>query len=792
MWSGGHCSLQSCCAGGKPADRFDSYTFPQINSMRLPRIKSKKLIQSGFAILAVLLVTSCSQGLRIKNLINYPVNILDLAVLDTLKLLPQFVSYTGVEERSFINFVENIRIQGRHDDRPIWYGTNRGCFQVDQNANVHILDFNFNGTQNDTTSIRVSSGSLILENCDFSASDVWAVQVDSGAYLELRNTQFTGLSGGALHLNGGLLRIFNSQFDQVGRVAILGQGGPLFEAHNITLTSTMGTGIELNAISEVWLDSVRVIDSFQDGILLNECDYTLINQVESRENGRSGLTVNNSKICGIVNFSALGNLVRGIDISQVDTLRILNSEFIGNGETGGTITNTQHSRIAGVRVGHNGSDGLQIFSGEELIIDRASFQIHPSIALSIDSLKRIDLKRLSATNNGSGVKISNFDSLSMANSLFSANQENASHIRNGKQVKIAHNLIKANTRGLLIENVLNARLDTNRVESNSSGSDFRSISHLKLSENVWYGNISGSYFSDMGSIQSESDQWLANSETALEVLSAEELILEHARMINNKNSCLLNKVAAKFKSCRLDSSRGFALKIMNSSLLVEESQLHWNNIALELGDGSHANVVQSEFSENNLTILTQSSSSLSVSFSSVFKSRVGLQIGNYGEVELLSNRFYEIDDYCVELNGPHLQSLILRQNVISQTGGIIRSKSNSGNIEIYNNTFSRNLSGLTMLPGTLSRLDHNIFFHTEPYDKSILRGKTRAKWNCIFPHKLDAILNEIVEDTNLYTDPQLDHNQYLQLQSPCLTGGNNGMLIGALGVVPESRPTLQP
>ncbi|NQV29290.1 MAG: right-handed parallel beta-helix repeat-containing protein [Candidatus Marinimicrobia bacterium] len=712
--------------------------------------------------------------------------------MDSLKLFPQYVNYTGTEERAFINIVDNLRIQGKHDDRPVWYGTSRGCLQVDNDANVYILDFNFNGSKNDTTTIRVKSGSLILENCNFSASEVWAIEVDSGGYLELRNTQFTNLSKGAVQLNGGQVRIFNSKFDQAGKVAILAQGGVLFEAHNVSLTNTMGTGIELNSVTEVWLDSVRVIDSFQDGILLNNCDFTLINQVDSRENGRSGLALYKSKICGIINFSALGNLVNGLDIYQVDTLHILNSEFISNGEIGGKIRSSGQSRLTGIRVGHNGSDGLLINGGEELIIDRASFQTHPNVALDVDSLKMVLLKRVSVVNNGSGVKISNFDSLSLANCLFSANRESASEIRNGNQVNVTRNLIKANKRGLLIENVLNVMIDSNRVESNLSGSDFRSIAILKLTENVWSENVSGAYFSDIGLIQSKSDRWLANSETALEVLSAEEFILTGATMINNKHACLLNNVSAKINSSRLDSSSSYALKLMNSSLLVEESTFHHNNIAIELAEGSRANVVQCEFTENELTMRAQPSVSLSVSFSSVLNSRAGLQIGNYGEVELFSNRFTEIDDYCIEVTGPHLQTLILRQNIVDQTGGIIRSKSNSGKIEIYNNTFSRNISGLSLRPKTLARLDHNIFFNTEQIDNAILKEPGIAKWNCLYPHKSEANLAEHVEDTNLYVDPQFDLNHYLKLQSPCLTGGKNGMLIGALGTLPESRPTLQP
>ncbi|MBT3229902.1 MAG: hypothetical protein HN355_12545, partial [Candidatus Marinimicrobia bacterium] len=138
--------------------------------------------------------------MRLKNLVNYPLSLSSLDALDTLKISPEFVKYAGTEVVTFRNFNRDIHIQGRPEIRPMWMGDVRGCLQVDQDAKVYIADFNFQMTHADTALIRVSSGHLILENCDFISSDFWAIEVDSGAFLELRNVKFSALGAGAIKL----------------------------------------------------------------------------------------------------------------------------------------------------------------------------------------------------------------------------------------------------------------------------------------------------------------------------------------------------------------------------------------------------------------------------------------------------------------------------------------------------------------------------------------------------------------------------------------------------------------
>ncbi len=751
----------------------------------------KKNISQTLVLLLIFLLSACSSGMRLKNLVNYPLTLSRLDALDTLKILPDVVRYAGTDVVSFRNFKQDIHLQGLHAKRPLWVGDTQGCLRVEQDAEVYISDFNFRGTNRDTALIRVSSGQLILENCDFISSDFWAVEVDSGAFLELRNVRFSARGAGAIRIRGGIVKMTDTHFDHVSKTAVYASGGDLLEIHASTFRNTMGSALDINSVNEVWLDSLRIIDSFEDGIRINNCEYVLINQVESRENGRYGLQLSQAGICGILNFSALGNLVNGIEMSDIDTLRMINSEFIGNGQSGGVITNTKRSQIAGIRVGHNEGSGLQFTRGLELWINRSSFQANLFSGLGIDSLKSIKLAQLSLVNNGQGMTVTQFDSLQIDNCLMSTNRDNALALNRGKYASISRNLVKGNRIGLVLKDLLYTNLDSNRVEGNKLGNDIRSIVKLSLSNNAWVSNESGAYFSDIASMSSKQDQWLSNLDTGLEVFSVKELLLSGARIHNNRNGIRLNEVSARFESTSIDSSRDVGLKLMNGSLVLNKINARYNGIAIELAEGTQAKITQSSFSSNELTIGARASVSLAVSFSKISNSRHGIRLGNFSEAKLLSNQFDLIDGYCVELTGPHTQSLLLRQNVMSQTGGILNSHSVSGDIQIIGNTFAKNGSGIEAVEHSVSRLNYNIFYHTDMVDLQVMKDKNLPKWNCISP-QIESQSFDSTESLNIYADPNFGANYYLNPSSPCLNGGDNGLLIGALGGVPEARPHLQP
>ncbi len=750
-----------------------------------------KILRKLVLLISITVMVSCSQVMRVKNLVNYPLTLSNLHALDTLKITPDIVKYSGSEVISFRKINQNIRIQGRHESRPVWTGDTQGCFEVNQSASVKISDFNFMGATKDSALIRVKSGFLLLENCDFLSSDFWAIQVDSGAILELRNVNFSTGGEGAINLNGGQVKIFDSHFEQVGNTAVYASSGELIEIHASVLRNTMGSALRLNSVNEVWLDSVRIIDSFQDGIVVSGCDFVLINDVLSRGNGRHGLVLRDARILGLLKFSSMGNLVNGMKLNDIDTLRILNSEFIGNGQSGGVISNTTRSRMAGIRVGHNGGDGFDFDQGSELWINNSSFQANPLVGLSVDSLNRVEIKQVSLVNNGQGFLASTFDSLVIDHSLFSSNRTNALEVREGDEVYASQNLVKGNSKGLVIKKILYVDLDSNRMESNILGNDIQSVPTLKMSNNVWVSNESGAYFSRIGSMTSSGDQWLSNLDTGLEIFSASEVVISGARIHNNKNGALLNEVSLRMDSASIDSSRDIGLKLMNSSGVIEKASLGHNGVAFDLGEGSQAKINQCEFHNNELTLNAEASSSLSLSFSTINHSRTGIRLGNYIEASILSNQFNQIDGYSVDLTGPHAQSLLMRQNVISETGGVLKSMASSGDINIQSNTFAHNMSGIEVPIGVLNTLDHNIFFHTTIPDRQKTRDDHRFKWNCFYPPP-EIEQPESTDPMNIISDPGFTSGFYLNPTSPCLNGGDNGLLIGALGALPIARPILQP
>ena len=737
------------------------------------------------------LINSCSTGIRVKNLINYPLSVMSMDALDTLAVLPDVVKYEGIRDSSFIIFKQDIRLQGRPAERPVWIGGAQGSFQVSDGAEVHILDFNFGGTSQDTALIRVDQGKLILENCDFDDLSNWAILVGQQGSLELRNVRFSDLQQGALLIEGGKIRIFDSQFDLAGQAAIMARGGVLFEAHRTTLKNTMGTAVELQGVKEVWLDSVSIFNSFEDGIKLKDCDFTLIEHVVTHKNGRHGLDQERSIISGLIDFSAVGNLVHGMRLHDVDTLRILNSELVGNGESGADLSSIGRSRIAGLVVAHNASTGFQIVGGNDLIIHHSSFQANMQSSLSIDSLDHIDISQISVVNNDNGVHITNYDELNFNGNLLRSNTGTASAFEQGSHVNFSGNVLEDNHNALVIEATETLHLESNRFQANQTGNECQSLGQVISKSNVWQANQSASFYADIGYIKSDNDNWSGNTVHALEVLSTNDLILSGATLSQNVQAVLLTQTSAKIESCLFDSSTGFALKVMNGSAAINGTKFRYGDLGVVLGDGSQARITQSVFDNMQVALDAGPSSETLLAFSRLSNLQEGIRIANYGQAEILSNRFDQVKDFCVELTGPHIQSVHVRQNIMTNSGGILRSSSGSGTIELISNTFANNKQSMDVLTRTISRLDHNIFYKTIISNYDMLEDPGSFEWNCYFPDSI-RLEDKSVPEVNLSVDPLFDEEYFLLPGSECINGGKNGLQIGALGIHKGKRPELKP
>ncbi|MCF7824886.1 MAG: right-handed parallel beta-helix repeat-containing protein [Candidatus Marinimicrobia bacterium] len=729
--------------------------------------------------------------MRLKNLVNYPVIITSFKALDTLGIQPDRVKFLGTENTSYINFTDDIRIQGRQDNRPTWIGGDQGSFGVSENAEVRILDFNFQGSSDTTALIRVQSGKLVLENCDFRNVNNWGIIIEAAGTLELRNVRFTGLQKGAINQVGGTVKIHDCYFDMAGETAVMASAGEIFEAHKVTFTNTMGTAIELHQVAEVWLDSVSVLDSFKDGISLSDCEFTLLDHVVSHKNGRNGLIQNNTILSGLINYSAVGNLLNGIQIQDVDTLRILNSEFVGNGDNGADLREIRKSRMAGLVFGHNTNEGLRITNGEEFFINHSTSQANLRTAMNLDSLLNVNIMNTSVVNNRNGLSIGHFGEIKLQGNLFKSNADIACQMKVGNKIDFVSNEISENQIGLIAEDVSELHLDSNMVTANDSGTEFRSIERIFSRSNILDMNKSASYFSEVGFVRSEYDTWKKNSLHALEVLSATDFNLSNANIAGNADALLLNQVSVKIENSEIDSSTGYAIKLMNGNIFIHETKFRSGETGIVVKDGSRAKITQSQFSGFELAVDAAASSNLVLSYSSLSYNYNGVRIGNYGKTELIANRFDQIGNYCVESMGPHLQSLYMRQNILSNSGGALKSTSYSGKIDLISNTFAMNELGVSLVEGTIERLDHNIFYHTDISGPIAVKDTKSIKWNCFYP---DIIYykNATASETNIHIDPVFDEKYFLTKESKCLHGGENGIHIGALGTIQTIPQTLMP
>jgi len=272
-------------------------------------------------------------------------------------------------------------------------------------------------------------------------------------------------------------------------------------------------------------------------------------------------------------------------------------------------------------------------------------------------------------------------------------------------------------------------------------------------------------------------------------LSAKDFYISKAAIRKNRDAVLLNQTSAKLESTSIDSSQGYALKLLNGTIVINESKIRSAEKGLLIASGSQAKVTQSIFENLAVAVVADPSTDLSLAFSTLKGVQVGVRLGEFAKAEIVSNLFDNVENYCIDIEGAHLQSLYIRQNVMSNSGGILFSTARSGKIEVINNTFASNTHSFDMMSGTLKRLDHNIFYSTNISNFGMLEDVKSFKWNCYFP---DSLQNKISQGLNLMEDPLFDSNYFLKKESKCVNGGKNGFQIGALGILGGKRPELKP
>lgn len=748
-------------------------------------------IKSLAVLVFMLMMASCSMGTRVRNMVNAPIELETIHGLDSLNISPDVMRFTGLGESGHYTFLKDVRILGRHKDRPMWQAIDGGVLTVTDGAHVRILDFNFSGVDTTDTLIIVENGTLVLENCDIWNPGGSGIHLGDGSILQLRNVRFSKLKDHGIFGEPDVVKLTDCHFDLGGNSAIVSDSTELFEAHRVQVTGTMGRGIELNGCSEVWLDSVTVTDSFEDGLYIENCSFTLLQHVKTAKNGRNGLTLNNSQLSGIIGFSAVGNLVNGLNISNTDTLRMTRTELIGNADQGAKLDRVGQAKIEDMVVGHNAVEGLVLEGCEQVDLRYATFQANLELGLRADSVQSFDMSLVSFLHNGDGLHIRASDTVSISRGILKENKGNAVSIERGEVFTFAHNSLIGNVNGLQVENVQHSTLDSNSFSGHELAMNFRLSGHLFSNSNVWKDNKIGVNLTEVYAVQSANDRWLQNFDQALEAMSVSDFLLQNATIRDNRNGFLLNDVSAKMEACGIDTNSGYGLKGLNSSIVMNTCNLDKNVTAIELGDGSGAKVTQSAFRENLLSILSDANSDLSLSFSLIEGGGSGLVMENYAKADIISNRFNGLDGYALEITGPHIRSVYMRQNVVSESEGVIKSKSRSGNADLVNNTFVGNTQNFEMGAGTIGALDHNILHGGGPFDLQVVENAAAIRWNC-FGADTSGSGYSILKDTNLFMDPKLDANYFLGADSPCLNGGQGGQLIGAQGIRPPSRPKLEP
>ena len=81
-----------------------------MKTIHIPNQRPTIIIRMVLLVILMLVLVSCSQGIRMKNLVNYPIQLSSLDALDTLKISPDIVKYSGSEVSSYRIMAQDIHI----------------------------------------------------------------------------------------------------------------------------------------------------------------------------------------------------------------------------------------------------------------------------------------------------------------------------------------------------------------------------------------------------------------------------------------------------------------------------------------------------------------------------------------------------------------------------------------------------------------------------------------------------------------------------------------------------------
>lgn len=736
----------------------------------------------------LLLVAGCSTGARIRNLLQYPQKLTDLAALDTLKIRPVSIVFTGTEIDSHYIFGTKTKLVGDESIRPVWEAGTNGCFSVENGAQVYMSDLRFRAGGEDSLFIQVDSGSLVLENCDFTGGDGIAIRVEAGASLTIKNLSFEDLGQGAIENRGGSVTVTECSFENTGEYAIRSTHKGDIRVTHTNIQGGRGNGLRLEDQHIIWLDSLTIDAMGKDGIAISNSPYLYANRLTLKQNNRHGVYLKNVDLAVLGDILGSANKLDALCIEDIDSLTILNSELMGNGRSGLSVTSAGFCRIAGSRIGHNNQGGLRISSVGQVSIFKTGFVSNMLMAVEVSESQTITMEELTLSSNQAGLQVGGFDSMMLKNCLFLDNRQKAAYLTTGQELKLKSNLFRDNQRALNCRNIHTTLLDSNIFHGNVQAATFETIEFLNSTANQWLENDAAAYFGDLAKLRMQQDLWRGNRKTALEAMNVQGVMIEQTHFVQNHFSAILNQAPLILKGCTIDSSLGAGLKILNGQLTAERSGFSHNLTAISMGDGCKAEILQSQFKDNGTAISTSASVNLKFSYNLVAGGREGIVMGNYALAHLRANRFNEIDGYCFVSTSPHMRDLNMRQNVILKTGGVMNISSTSGDIHCRSNTFAENLSGIHVTPEILKVVEHNVFYET-PFLQPISDfSRSRIEWNCIYPDTAEDQLSE----SNIFADPMLTSNLYLREGSPCLGSRHGGMTIGALGGIPDVRPELDP
>ena len=759
-----------------------------------------RLLVWTVSLIILFTLTGCSTQLRLQNLFRIAVEIEDLTVLDTLKIRPDHARIKSRTIDEFRLFTEDLHLSADPLDRSTWSGSDEGCLRIENEAEIILEDMNFRSGGDDSVLIDLRSGSLTLINCELAWAKNWAINAAPGTQLILQDVSIRIAGSGAIRADSAEVLLFSSQIENGGRIPVHISNAEAFEAHHCSFVGGHETALVLENVAESWLDSVTIRDALMDGCRVNGGGMVLLNHVSIDGNGRYGLHAEDLQQLGILNTRFIRNQGTGIFMTGGDSLRILQSEVSGNNGHGMHVQQTGFVGIAGCRMIQNDSLGMVFQQLDSLLFHHSLVTQNDLGGMHCRDMQTVTLTESQFSGNAvggagsAGLILDTVERVDLIALTVQGNGKQGYLIQGSDRVRIHRNLVKGHAEhGSILSEIRTLVLKNNHFAENAFGLNSRKIRQIESDGNHFYSNQLGWSVASIDSLFSTGDTASSNTITGVELGPQVEGRIRAVVTRSNRTGISVSEAPIRIEDAVFSDNREVGLDLITGQLEITNSKWETGALAVKMHNGTILRGSQLRFNGpgGGIHILESAHAILNAV---LFKDlEYGIKLGNYAHATVRNSEFLGMNGAVITALGPNLLNSEFSHNLFRENALILWGGYETGVVQIKNNTLEGNESILSLKHTTRVELSHNILTANRNMFQPTGIPSLSTGYNCYWQNAgQDTLSTDEESHGNFMLDPRLDEQFYLQADSPCLTGGWNGQLVGARGVAGEREDWLKP